>query len=1100
MTDPLSSRLALIKELLAPTPQQRIAAGLDPADPTLGLDLVVTAGAGSGKTRTLTGRYLALLAQGHAPPHIVAITFTKKAAREMRNRIRSSLNDLAGKAPPAEQAFWLGHLQRMDAAHIGTIHSLCAEILRAHPAEAGLDPRFETLDEGQTTLLQARVVEESLVWLMEETVLHPLLDGITPEGLRKLAKFALARRLDLSNIPAVSPTGVIKEALNEFFALPEVSGCAVDLQQLKDDGELVNDAGEKLAPIAEEFLARWETVDNAWQAGELYAALKGLYGIRRNAMAGRYGSRTSRAKAALKAFQDAYDEHIDPWVGGKKSGDKEPDWNMERRVPDWIPLARTFCEGVIARYKNRLAAMNALDFDDLEEGALRLLRDFPQVRQRWQGECAALLVDEFQDTNQRQQEIILLLRGSQPGRVFVVGDDRQSIYRFRGADVTVFRDMQEKVIAWGGKVIDLQETFRTHQPLLEAMDAILQPAMQPPAASRPYWVPFTPVRPRRTSAPCPPPHLEIWLGVKNGSDDDPRAIAAGMLAERLLALRSAGEIQRWDDVALLFRASTGFPAWEDALDAAGIPYVTVAGRGFFDRPEVRDVLNLLRAVANPWDDTSLAGLLRSPAFGLPDAGLYVLRQDGLSLYQSLQASPEGLPDDYVPILERAREFIALFHPQAGKVSVGQLLEDILDWTDYVAILAATQTRMERNITKLLETARENRGVTLDAFLELVDELRDVGAREGEAQIEARGAVQLMTVHKAKGLEFPIVVLADAGYGGNTRSDAAYLFPQTGLTPRFDRLQGDSLLFNLAKILDQDQQSAERARLLYVGMTRAKDRLIINGHAADLKEAWIRKVSEAAGLDWKEVKSGSLPEEIDIGKGCKLRLVVQRAIPDFVPSSLPSAKTIPDTHLGNGDPLYPPYPGMQGTVSSTSDEEAFRGPEEAHRPWRVTGKRHAPAVVVGEMVHRAIEQWLPPDDPRLLALWAALAYDEGLITSQQQEDARREADRLYRRFWEHPLRQEIEGAAVRFHEFPYAVNRPNSDHGAVDLLYQDDTGWHILDFKTDDIRDDESLESCVEEYRPQLERYREALTPHFNPLVDVRICFLNVKNEVILYPV
>jgi len=1085
----------LIEELLAPTPQQRIAAGLDPADPTLGLDLVVTAGAGSGKTLTLTGRYLALLAQGHAPPNIVAITFTRKAAREMRNRIRSSLIDLASRASPAEKAFWLGHLQRMDAARIGTIHSLCAEILRAHPAEAGLDPRFETLDEGQIALLQARVVEESLVWLMGETVLHSLLDGITPEGLRKLAKFALVRRLDLSDIPAVSPTSVIREALDEFFALPDVSGCAVALRQLKDGGELAADAGDKLASIAEEFLARWKTVDNAWRSGELYEVLKGLYGIRRNAMAGRYGRRTSRAKAALKAFQEAYDEHIDPWLGGKKSNDKEPDWNMERRVPDWIPLARTFCEEVITRYKNRLAAMNALDFDDLEDVALRLLREFPQVRQRWQGECAALLVDEFQDTNKRQQEIILLLRGSQPGRVFVVGDDRQSIYRFRGADVTVFRDMQEKVTAWGGKVIDLQETFRTHQPLLEVMDTILQPAMQPPDASCPYWVPFSPVAPRRTDAPCPSPHLEILLGAKNAPDDNSRAIAAGMLAERLLALRSSGEIQRWDEVALLFRASTGFPAWEDALDATGIPYVTVAGRGFFDRPEVRDVLNLLRAVANPWDDASLAGLLRSPAFGLPDAGLYALRQDGISLYQSLQAPPEGLPDDFVSILERAREFIASFHPQAGKISVGQLLEDILAWTDYVAILAATQRRMERNIAKLLENARENRGVTLDAFLELVDELRDVGAREGEAQIEASGSVQLMTVHKAKGLEFPIVVLADAGYSGNTRPGAAYLFPQTGLTPRFDRLPGNSLLFNLAKILDQDQQSAELARLLYVGMTRAKDRLIINGHTTDSKETWIRRVSETAGLDWKAVKSGSLPEEIDIGQGCKLRLVVQSDIPDFASLPPQSLKTIPDTHLGKGDPLYPPCPGAQEPALFTSDEEVFHEPEEMHRPWRVTGKRHAPAMVVGKMVHRAIEQWLPPDDPRLLSLWDALAYDEGLITPEQRKDARREAERLYHRFWEHPLRQEIEQASIRFHEFPYAVNSLNIDRGVVDLLYQDDTGWHILEFKTDDIRDDEALGEAVEEHRPQLERYRTALADEFSPLIDVRLCLLDAMGKI-----
>ena len=230
-------------------------------------------------------------------------------------------------------------------------------------------------------------------------------------------------------------------------------------------------------------------------------------------------------------------------------------------------------------------------------------------------------------------------------KLFVVGDARQSIYRFRGADVTVFRDLQAEIQEEGGLLIDLDRTFRTHEGLLSALGDLLEPIMNAAdLVERPYHVPYAALTAHRSEPPknVAAPHIEYLLAPGRDSTQGRKA-AARILAQRLLMLRSSGQIQAWSEVTLLFRASTSFQFYEDAFEAYGIPYVTVAGRGFYDRPEIRDVLNLLRALADPWDDLALAGLLCSPAFGLRQVGLAQLRWQGdqkASLYQALQGDTQ----------------------------------------------------------------------------------------------------------------------------------------------------------------------------------------------------------------------------------------------------------------------------------------------------------------------------------------------------------------------------------------------------------------------------------------------------------------------------
>ena len=445
------------------------------------------------------------------------------------------------------------------------------------------------------------------------------------------------------------------------------------------------------------------------------------------------------------------------------------------------------------------------------------------------------------------------LAGS-PGKLFVVGDAKQSIYRFRRADVTVFRSLRDEIRAQGGLYVDLDETFRTHKPLLDVMSDLLQASMGTEEdPSRPFFEPFSPMiatheTPREGTIA---PHIEFIYGAGENADKA-RPVAAQALASRLLELKAQGQIKKWDDVTLLFRASTGFPFYENAFEDANIPFVTVAGRGFYDRPEIRDVLNILHALASPTDDLAMAGLLRSPAFGLTDTALYQLRRQSETpthFIDALRGDLTILEHDDQLRAERALAILNDLSPRVDRIPVAELIKGLMDATDYRAILAAGEIggnggRMWRNLDKLVVDAQDSGKVNVRDFFDYIATINDVGAREGEAPADAQGSVRLMTIHKSKGLEFPVVVLADAGRRPNARSEAAYLLNDLGLAFKLDP---PPLLYLMAKRQDQDQNAAEEDRVLYVALTRAQEKLIISGHATRPKkgdwktDAWLDKL-------------------------------------------------------------------------------------------------------------------------------------------------------------------------------------------------------------------------------------------------------------------
>jgi len=1060
-------------------------------------NIILTAGAGSGKTRTLVARYINLLIEGgHTPMQLVAITFTKKAAREMHNRVRQILNNLHSMdLTDKERELWLNLEAQMDSARIGTIHSLCSEIIRAHPANVPVDPQFEVLDEGITATLRVRVIADALTWAVEQPEMRLVFDCMQVHSLENLISFALEHRLDLmSHLEAKVEDQIgkmlIAKVLNDFFNHKVTKNTLDFFQSMVDQDTLEDNAGTAMASQIESLLSEWRNAEEALATHDLYKSLAIIYDARKKYMYLNKGKRNSDTNEFLKLFRTTWDENIGSWLKAA------PEAHAQNRYTTVLPLIIDLFRQTWKIYRTKLNERHSLDFDDLEQYALQLL-ELPHVREYWQKEIHAVLVDEYQDTNQRQRKIIDAIVGSNPGRKFVVGDDRQSIYRFRGADVTVFRETKEALVRGGGNALSLDETFRPHQALIQDTGDLLDPIMAPQIEPiPPYWVSFSPLtayraEPRSGSIT---PFIELLMGIGENAASG-RIVAANFLAQHLLEMKARNQIHKWQDVALLFRATTNFPLYEDALDASGIPYVTIAGRGFYDRPEVRDILNILHAIADPWDDLALAGLLRSPAFGLTDTALYQLRwpegyQHGSSpakLRLALQSNLDHLDERDAEKAIHAAEFLETFSQLVDSIPVAELLKRVFDYTDFRTLLATENNRFWRNIDKLLTDAHNSRIVNVRAFLEYVQNLREVGVREGEAppdivqSAEMEGAVQLMSVHKSKGLEFNFVVLADASHQGSNRSEVAYLIPGKGFGIKLDRFDNPPMQYNYFKYLDSRQEEAEDKRLIYVAATRAKEKLIINGHYSNrLRDCWLKAFANAAGIDLKALcqqtdewhffplPSGRSVSAFAAGNSDKF---VQLVSPDDG-----IIDTLTDHHLGQGTALYLPL----GCEPSTRLEE----------------EENPVGRAIGIMTHKTIQRWLFPGDEGLDRLLETTALENQLINHTIRSHAVKATKILLERFNSHYLWIEINSAQEKHHEVTL-LRKLNQRMviGKIDLVYLNQKGWHLVDFKIDKLADNAQLQAAKEKHRPQVQGYKQAMQESLDNDVNARLCFLDYMGRV-----
>lgn len=1111
---------------------------------TRGKDVVVTAGAGTGKTRTLVARYLSLLADGLSLRSIVAITFTRKAAREMRNRVREEirkyLQHLRHQDP--DRRMWVKIYDALDAARISTIHTLCAEILRHHPAESGVDPAFEMMEEGRMALLQAQAVEEALGWGADDPETVKLFSELGTRNLQNMLRQMMAKRLEVHQALEEAPQdlwrtwqGQLLEPLRDFLDHGVVQDHFRALLSLRQDGTLQGalSAGDNLAPDLKRALEIWDELQAARAEGDWGRVSRLLFPLRQSLkQKGRKDNwAPARPKDRISVLQSLYDEKVEPLV--KKGMDLTLDRRLAQEIIPALSALFLKTDRIYARAKER---DHMLDFDDLEWKAVALLRDNPGIRTYWQEQIRALLVDEFQDTNNRQRELIDLLT-TRRNSLFIVGDSKQSIYRFRGADVAVFQE-EKKQVTSRGEGYHLVTSYRAHRRLLELLNVLLRPVLGSKEPEKPFIAPFEKLGYHRQDPRqgVEQPFVEIHLAVGSKGDGalDHAARALVYRLKQMIEGSDQGAKERDDagvsgldygDIAILCRASTAFPAYENALEDASIPFLTISGRGFYERPEVRDVLNILNALADPYHDLALAGLLRSPAFGLSDMALYRLRQmqreGGFpSLYDALMAGNlRGLKGEQRRA-DRARSLITSFRPKVGRVRVGELMKEVLDRTHYLATLyRANQSRSVNNVSKLLADAHQSGFVSISQFLNYVQELRDVSVREGEAQAVSAGAVQVMTVHQAKGLEFPVVVLGDISRG-TPRIRQVMIDEDFGILPPFsqsktisitegaeEELTVRSAAYRLAKEREADEEAAESDRLLYVAATRAQEKLLLSGTLDGIKKdgtphklgGWLEKITRALDLQDLSIPydpAGSSVHEFNIHeKDHPVLCAIYEPEVNFSYVSAPQGSSEPEA-----------WPDDLSLIEPLATQEALdlsQDGEEERQVWRVvSGGRgeKVPPWLLGKLVHQALAEWrFPGGNSRDFERWVAMeARSSGLTEDPFIETAVSETVSLLRRFIGSELYLDMDRAKQRLHEVPFTYQLAPDQiiQGKIDALYRTHDHWVLVEFKTDEINTISQRDHLVSQrYRRQVNMYRKASERLLNQRPRTVLCFLNFQDDL-----
>ena len=753
-----------------------------------------------------------------------------------------------------------------------------------------------------------------------------------------------------------------------------------------------------------------------------------------------------------------------------------PRWNEHDQIAlETLASLRTLFRDACHRYSDRKQELVALDYLDLEIMATRLLASHPEIAAAYGSRLRHLMVDELQDTNPTQIAFLDLLKG--PERFFV-GDVKQAIYRFRGSDVRNFTRLHKQIAA-SGAIHSLSQSFRAHDPLVGSLNTLFEHVFA--NAREEFEAPMQAMTGRGDDAPQSP--YLVLLPVSNQTpegdktgDDDRRRVEADAVAAEVASLlrrpatvwdRDEGEHRpaRASDVAVLLRRLTNVHLFEQALESHGVPCRTVAGAGFFTRQEVLDLTNLLGWLAEPDDSIALAGALRSPLFTIDDQSLLALRSHGPNLLRALGDPPESLPPEVRQLCRHAAEVLGELRRGVAFLPADALLEKALALTGFEAAWAPLQggDQALANIRKFVDLARQLAGNSLDEFVTYVRRRRDeLQAREGQAVLDQSDAVRLLTVHGAKGLQFPIVFVPEAHLSSRVSYEAVRWRTEEGISVTLQKeVESDETsrrrpgFYSYLVERDKAEEAAEHKRLFYVAATRAADVLYISGDQAKSGDTWLAaaQVALGGGAGGVEIRS---PIPVDL-----------KAIADRVP---PRSVQVPpeDEEEDFTAPLAarPPVIPLRSStpVTSLRLEEPARG--DFHHGDGL-------GLVRGSLAHDAIEDWFRTGErPSLDELTGKV--DSGL-GEQAVGRVAAEVDGMLDIFDASPLAETLRDGDTRaWFELPFSWDWDGVPvHGTIDLAYETEGTWHVLDFKTDDLRG-RSLAEAGQAYLPQLALYASAL--------------------------
>ena len=1076
--------------------------------------LAVTANAGSGKTRVLVERFVRALIEGVPLSEVIALTYTEKAASELRRRIADRITDQLTRAQNAGEIARIETIRdEFATAFVGTIHAFCARVLREYPVEAGVDAAFSVV----TGLDAADLLRESAM-----EVLRGVFRGDFPSVSRD-RMMDLVRRMEKRRVVDVLLRLVEKRDLVERLCTGGGIYCASDdeilsrwdrfiertvseeLQSeslLRDLDRLVASAKENHRAKARTMLATIRSGTDAHSRAEAFIELA-TWGVtgegtpRKNSL-----SDEADVKAEARRVHERR-KLLDPLLGPVVAGTVT---DRHRALLSETRLLLTLSGAVASRYDERKREDGRLDFDDLQLKMRTLLHN-ESVRMQLARRFRYIMVDEFQDTNMLQLEILLpVLEDLSSGNLFIVGDPKQSIYRFRDADVRVFDRARETIASVAGpsSTVSLKESFRPLRDVAAFVN-LLFPHLMEESAGALMYEPLVLARSNRA-----PGGVELILG--SGKAETQALSQQELIARRILDLHVTGQTvfgaddrprpMEFRDVGVLLRSRTGLEELEYAFIRNGVPYVVSGGVGYFQTQDVYDVYNYLRFLLNTSDDVALAGILRSPFYCVSDVELFQLARarKTRTLWETLLQTAPGAQSS---ALSRACTLLSEDLAIGVRLPAPELVTRISRRANFAAALSGT-VRAEQaaaNIDKLLLMARsfESQGfTTLFDFAERLKEQIDAEDREGQAAIESHSdAVRVMTVHAAKGLEFPLVVVPDLQRA--FRDDSEPFIDESlgiGLRPATGE-EGPAPIVACLIRRARSMATQEEQRIFYVACTRARDHLILAAEPASgsRKDSWLTWLNRCVQEEGQNLDSDALKFRVMTGtyegsqgiseQTHELVLPILRTLPPQPRPASQAEPVAPDRRIL----LDPISSKVRGEIFSASKIRTYvECPAKYHFRYELgfpigTGPflrkeehdlrdEEYPAELRGRVFHAVMENAgdLRGPEERERAIRAALER-EVLLAPEASSPVIKEVNALVGGLLASKAWTEIaKGSDVKTEFSISAALGEDFITGTIDRLYKASDGlWTVLDYKTDKVSA-ESVHERAEMYWTQLRFY------------------------------
>ena len=1034
----------------------------------LSSNLVIEAGAGTGKTTALIDRLCtSVLVQQIPVEKLVALTFTEKAAAEIKTRFIFKLQQLlqAINTHSQDRTLDLLHehftipdsmlldraqktLSQLDKACIGTIHSFCAEILKIFPLEAGLSPNAK-IDSGYQEL---QIFERYWTQFLDDELGTPATQAqawkrvLTHLSLQDLKEFT-------QQLARLKPVEYDYYSHRSFL----IQLCTQKMARLNQLYQLYTPG--KPRNLEKALL---------WASDSLQRTQKFLEG---------------------SAVPPPPQPDCPALPAAPQKGWEETDFNEAKNLIGFAQKVTPENQAVFLEAYRLVTPIahkihqtyleeGIVTFDDLIIKTRNLVAANLYVRRLLKEKFEILFVDEFQDTDPIQGELLLFLAEQkagtatrwqevrlQPGKLIVVGDPKQSIYRFRGADITAYELFTDLILRQGGKKYFLRNNFRSESEIIQTANLVCSHVMIQEPAFQPAYEPiFTQKGPSCQAVE--------WLFVSSTNEkkppaDDYRHNQAEMIAQWIkqqvghLKLQN-GKLLSYQDIAILTRVGTTSSIYTEALRRHAIAFNTETEKDFFQNQEINDLLLLLRAITDPEDKIALAGVLRSPLVGLTDEQLYQLAQQNKLSWDELAHYP-----DTKTITAQIKHFSQL----AGTIPLGELVEKILDDTFLLPACTAAY-EAEQTIGRLrqfvsLAHQYEQTGNSLTSFLSQIQTLLSDQASTlfSNATQEAADAVSFLTIHKSKGLEFPVVILADLSRKENTSAPAEkHLF--SWQHNMYGLRIGPICDVNLA-FLEEEQKKhsrCEEVRVLYVALTRAKEKLLLVG---DDREGSIKAAAPFANVNL-------FPDAI--------KMHLSATDNNLCLPVTYQTYTAPNRFLYNHAPTASLQKNQINGVSQWAASYSAR--EKAYQQMLANNGKHTPSHLalsspltaeqrqgaeLGTLCHEALAAMLAQPQANLADICMRVAKASGDATQAKQMLA------LLQPFVNSPIFREIKACELLACEMPFTVSLPNAytQTGVMDAVLKTPRYVWIIDYKTDKIEPGQEKLLFEQKYRLQLEEYRKA---------------------------